>query len=107
MRAGLELSAYGVTKAGLRFMARALGLELGRHGITVNAIGIGATLNERNMQIDPDYDTHWASANPVGRVGLPSDVAQALLYLVSPAASMVNGHTLVIDGGWTALGATP
>jgi 3-oxoacyl-[acyl-carrier protein] reductase len=107
MQAGLELSAYGVTKAGLRFMARALGLELGQFGITVNAIGIGATLNERNLQNDPDYDAQWASAIPVGRVGLPSDAAHALLFLVSPAAAMVNGHTLVIDGGWTARGAMP
>jgi 3-oxoacyl-[acyl-carrier protein] reductase len=107
MQAIPGLSAYGVTKSGLRFMARALGLELGRHGITVNSIGIGATVNERNLQDDPDYDAHWASVNPAGRAGRPSDVAQALLFLASPAAAMVNGHTLVIDGGWNTRGAMP
>lgn len=47
------LSAYGITKAALRHMARTLGPELGRHGITVNALGIGATLNARNLANDP------------------------------------------------------
>lgn len=96
-------AAYGVTKAGLRHMAATLGIELGRHGITVNALGIGATLNERNLQGDPDYEAHWGRVAPVGRVGQPSDVAKALLFLVSPDAAMVNGHTLLIDGGWSFL----
>jgi len=44
---------------------------------------------------------------PTGRVGEPRDVAAALLYLASPEAAMVTGHTLVVDGGWTAVGAVP
>lgn len=102
-----ELSAYGITKAGLRHMARTLGVELGRYGITVNTLGIGATLNERNLHSDPDYDRHWSSVIPTARIGQPQDVADALLFLVSPAAAMVNGHTLMIDGGWTATSKMP
>ena len=105
--AAANLSAYSVTKAGLAHMARVLALELGPHGITVNALGIGATVNERNLGDDPDYAEHWAAVTPTGRVGEPRDVAAALLYLVSPAAAMVNGHTLTVDGGWSAVGLVP
>ena len=100
-------SAYAVTKAGLMHMARVLGLELGRHGITVNAIGIGAILNERNLKDDPDYEAHWAGVNPTGLCGKPEDVANALLYLASPEARLVNGHTLIVDGGWSTVGDVP
>lgn len=102
-----NMSAYGITKAGLRHMAKVLAVELGSHGITVNALGIGATLNERNLQNDPDYDAHWASVIPVGRVGYPTDVAEALLFLASPAAAMITGHTLMLDGGWTMYSPVP
>jgi NAD(P)-dependent dehydrogenase (short-subunit alcohol dehydrogenase family) len=101
------LAAYGITKAGLIHMAQTLGGELGQHGITVNALGIGATLNERNIQDNSSYETDWANVIPVGRVGTPEDVAQAVVWLTSSAAGMVNGHTLMIDGGWSAAGRVP
>jgi NAD(P)-dependent dehydrogenase (short-subunit alcohol dehydrogenase family) len=102
-----RLAAYGITKAGLIHMAQTLGGELGPHGITVNALGIGATLNERNMQDNSRYESDWANVIPVGRVGTPEDVAQAVVWLTSSAAGMVNGHTLMIDGGWSAAGRVP
>lgn len=102
-----KCSPYAVTKAGLRHMATVLALELGQCGITVNALGIGATVNERNLRDDPDYEAHWAGVIPTRQCGQPQDVASALLYLVSPEAGMVNGHTLMIDGGWAAVGHTP
>jgi 3-oxoacyl-[acyl-carrier protein] reductase len=102
-----NLGAYGITKAGLRHMATTLAAELAPHGITVNALGIGATLNERNLASDPLYAEHWASVIPTGRAVQPADLAAALLFLVSPEAAMINGHTLMVDGGWTALSPTP
>lgn len=102
-----DCSAYAVTKAGLVHMARVLGLELGGYGITVNALGIGAILNERNLRDDPDYAAHWAGVNPTKKCGRPEDVANALLYLTSPEAQMINGHTLTIDGGWSTVGRVP
>lgn len=100
-------SAYAVTKAALRHMATVLALELGRYGITVNTLGIGATVNERNVRDDPDYERHWAEVTPIGRCGQPEDAAAALLFLVTPEAGMVNGQTLLIDGGWTTVGHAP
>jgi 3-oxoacyl-[acyl-carrier protein] reductase len=100
-------SAYAVTKAALRHMATVLALELGRYGITVNTLGIGATVNERNVRDDPDYETHWAEVIPTGRCGQPEDAAAALLFLVAPEADMVSGQTLMIDGGWTTVGHAP
>ncbi len=102
-----DFAAYGVTKAALQHMARTLGGELGRHGITVNALGIGATGNLRNRADDPEYDAHWSTVIPTGRVGLPQDVADAVLFLASAQAAMVNGHTLMIDGGWSDAGLLP
>ena len=102
-----KLAAYGITKAGTQHMAQTLGLELGRHGITVNALGIGATLNERNLQDNSSYEQDWANVIPTGRVGTPEDVAQAVIWLTSSAASMVNGHTLMIDGGWSTVSRVP
>lgn len=94
-------SIYGTSKAALRHLAAILGVELGRDGINVNAVAIGATLNDRNLVGDPDYAANWAQLSPVGRVGLPQDVADTVLYLCSPIATMVNGQTITIDGGWT------
>ncbi len=100
-------SAYAVTKAGLQHMARVLALELGRHAITVNALAIGATVNERNLGDDPDYVEHWSGVIPAGSACTPRDIAAALGFLVSDGASMVTGHTLTVDGGWSGVGRTP
>ena len=107
LRAVPNLSAYGVTKAGLCHMARVLAMELGPYGITANALGIGAVVNERNLRDDPDYAAHWAGVIPAGRAIQPADVAAAVLFLASPDAAMVNGQTLAIDGGWTTYGRMP
>jgi 3-oxoacyl-[acyl-carrier protein] reductase len=101
------LSAYGITKAGLAHMATTLSAELARYGITVNALGIGATVNDRNLQNDPLYAQHWASVIPTGRAVQPADLAAALLFLASPEAEMITGHTLLVEGGWTKLSPAP
>ena len=104
-RAIQHLSAYGVSKAGLQHMARCLALELGPHRINVNALGIGPTLNARNLKDDPDYDAHWGSVSPAGRAARPEDAARALLFLV--ANPYITGETLVVDGGWTIHSPAP
>ncbi len=101
------LSAYSMTKAALRMLAQSLGLELGKYGITVNAIGVGPTLNARNLRDDPQYDAHWGQVVPVGRAATPDDTCSAAVYLCSDEAAYVNGTTLVVDGGWSGYGPTP
>jgi NAD(P)-dependent dehydrogenase (short-subunit alcohol dehydrogenase family) len=107
MQACQNLSAYGITKAALRHMAKVIALELAPHRITVNAIAIGAVLNDRNLADDPDYQAHWDAITPLGRVGQPQDIANALQFLASEQASWVTGHTLLVDGGWTMRSPLP
>jgi 3-oxoacyl-[acyl-carrier protein] reductase len=88
-------------------MARTLAPELGPYGITANALGIGAVVNERNLKDDPNYESRWAGLMPIGRALQPADIAAALLFLVSPAAAAITGHTLIIDGGWSTRSSMP
>jgi len=105
-RALRQLSAYGMTKAALEMMARALVVELSPFGIAINAVAPGATLTPRTMA-DPDWEAGWARAIPLGRPASVADVAAAALFLLSPEAAHITGQTLMVDGGWTSLGAAP
>ena len=100
-RAFKNLTAYGITKAGIRFMASALALELGAHGITVNAISPGAIITERTLADDPHIEQNWATVTPNGRAGRVDDIVAAAQFLASPQASHITGQTLMVDGGWT------
>ena len=102
-----NLSAYGITKAAIRHMASTLGLELGPHGITVNALGPGAILTERTLGDDPQLEANWAGVTPTGRVGYVADVVAAATFLASPEAAHITGQTLMVDGGWTLASPMP
>ena len=106
-RAVPNLSAYATTKAGLEMMAQALMLELAPHNIRVNAVGVGATIVDRNLRDDPQYAEHWAGVIPAGRAATVDDIAGAVLLLLSPLAAFVHGHTLMVDGGWTGYSPVP
>jgi 3-oxoacyl-[acyl-carrier protein] reductase len=100
IRSPAALSAYSITKAALRQMAKVVSAEVSPHGITANAIGIGAVVNARNLATEPDYAEKWARYNPLGRAVYPTDIASAVRFLVSQEAEMITGQTLVVDGGW-------
>jgi glucose 1-dehydrogenase len=106
-RAFLNLGAYGITKAGIRHMARSLALELGQYNITVNALSPGATLTERTAQDDPGFEANWAGVTPTGRAGYPQDVVSAALFLASPEARQITGQTIEVDGGWSLASPLP
>jgi 3-oxoacyl-[acyl-carrier protein] reductase len=101
------MSAYGMTKAAIEMLARALVPELSPFGITINAVAPGATLTPRNLADDPDFESAWSRVTPLGRPASTEDIASAALFLLSPAASHITGQSLVVDGGWTAIGAAP
>lgn len=107
IQAIVNLGAYGITKAGIRMMAKSIALEVGKYGITANAISPGEILTERTLQDDPDLERNWASVTPIGRVGYVDDIVAAALYLASPEARHVTGQTLVVDGGWTLQSPLP
>lgn len=107
LRAIPGLSAYGVTKAGIMAMARSLAVELGPHGITVNAVAPGATVTERTLTETPDYAADWGAATPTRRAGQTADIAAAVRFLASPGAAQITGQTLVVDGGWTLASPVP
>lgn len=99
--------AYTAAKAGVTNLTRSQALELGPHGIRVNAIAPGSILTSgtRSMFYSAENKERAASLLshiPLGRPGECSDIAMAVLYLASDAARYVTGHTLVVDGGWTA-----
>ncbi|MFN4145263.1 MAG: SDR family NAD(P)-dependent oxidoreductase [Runella sp.] len=100
------LAAYGMTKAALEMLAKALVIDLAPIGITVNAIAPGATLTERTTE-DQDYVRIWGRITPAGRPATVQDIAHAALFLVSPAAGHITGQSLVVDGGWTSLSPSP
>ena len=102
-----HLAGYGMTKAALQMLAKALVPELAPHGITTNAISPGAVVTERTVAGDAEFGPKWQTVTPSGKVAGPSDIANAALFLASPAAAQITGQTLVVDGGWTAVSPTP
>jgi len=97
-------SVYCMTKAAIAHLTKCLAVEWAPHGINVNAVaptfvrtpGTGKWLEDEAFRRD------LLARIPLGRVGEPPDVAAAVVFLCSPAASMITGSTLLIDGGWTA-----
>ena len=99
-----ERAAYCSSKGGVDLMTRVLAIELAEHGITANVVAptFVATELTRSTLENPLWRERILSRIPMGRVGQVEDVAAAVLYLSSAAAGMVTGHTLLVDGGWTA-----
>ena len=96
--------AYNASRHGVIGLTKTAALEYSRQGIRVNAVApasIKTDIYERSTQGDPEIQKMYADAHPIGRVGNPAEVAEAVLWLCSDKASFVTGHTLVLDGGFT------
>ena len=101
---GLRVASYAASKHGVAGITKALANEWGPHGVQVNAIAPGyiATDNTTALREDPDRSRSILERIPAGRWGNADDIAGAAVFLSSPAADYVNGHVLVVDGGWMA-----
>ena len=97
-----ESIAYVASKHGVVGITRVAALEYATSGIRVNAVCPGYILTPMNYDADPKYQKGMLSRTPVGRVGEPEDIAEAVVWLGSDAASFVTGHTMTVDGGYMA-----
>ena len=97
--------AYSAAKAGVVNLVRSLAVDWAPRGVRVNAVGptfIETDLTREYLG-DPDVRADIVGRIPLGRLGTPHEVAHAVVYLASPAASLVTGTCLMADGGWTAV----
>lgn len=101
-------ASYIAAKGGLSAMSRALAAEYGRHGVTCNVLSPGFFATETNRRLaESAAGRSMAARVPLQRWAEPAEIAGAALFLCSPAASYINGHTLVVDGGVSATYAMP
>jgi len=99
------MSSYSVTKAGISGLTRQMAADYGPRGVRVNAVAPGAietALTRARWKADPGIKTLMVGSTPFPRCGQPEDVAGAIRFLLSLDAAYVNGHVLVVDGGWSA-----
>jgi NAD(P)-dependent dehydrogenase (short-subunit alcohol dehydrogenase family) len=104
MRGSKGRAAYSASKFGIIGLTRAAALDYAGHGIRINAVCPGIIGNTPmakrvSKNNDPDIIKAFVAAEPIGRLGEPEEIAAAVLWLCSPAASFVLGHSMVIDGG--------
>jgi len=97
-------SVYCMTKAAIAHLTKCLAVEWAKHGVHVNAVAptFIRTPGTVKWLEDESFRQELLSRIPLGRVGEPVDVAGAVVFLCSPAASLITGTTLLVDGGWTA-----
>ena len=96
-------SVYCMTKAAISHLTKCLALEWARYNITVNAVAptFIATPGTKKWLDDTAFRASVRKRIPLGRIGEPVDVAGPVVFLASPAASLITGATLMVDGGWT------
>ncbi|HEX7360462.1 MAG TPA: glucose 1-dehydrogenase [Bryobacteraceae bacterium] len=98
-------SVYCMTKAGIAHLTKCLAVEWGHYGIRVNAIAptFIRTPGTEEALSDPEFEADVIDRIAgLHRIGEPTEVTGAVVFLSSPAASLITGHTILIDGGWTA-----
>ena len=99
---GVRVPAYAASKHAVVGLTKALANEWAGSGVNVNAVAPGyiATDNTSALRQDPDREQSIRARIPAGRWGEPDDLVGAVVFLCTPAAAYVHGHTLVVDGGW-------
>jgi NAD(P)-dependent dehydrogenase (short-subunit alcohol dehydrogenase family) len=102
MGGGRNTAAYAASKHGIIGLTKSVALETARQGIRVNAVcpaTIRTPMYERITGGGPEVEAQQAAAHPIGRIGEPEEVAAAVIWLCSDAASFTTGHALAVDGG--------
>ena len=90
---------YAASKAGLIGLTKALAQEMGSRGITVNAIAPGYVATDMTKDLPEELKQKMLATIPLGRMGTPDDIADAVKFLVSDDASYITGHVLAVNGG--------
>jgi NAD(P)-dependent dehydrogenase (short-subunit alcohol dehydrogenase family) len=93
---------YGVGKAGIIQMTRYLAVHWGRQNVRCNCISPGPFPNPNVQKNNPGFVERLAQKSPMGRFGKPEEIAGAIAFLVSDAASYITGQNIAVDGGWTS-----
>lgn len=99
------LPAYCASKGGIIQLTRAAALEYATKGIRINAVCPGVIRTPMVKRVTggiPEAEARFTSLEPVGRMGTPEEIAEAVIWLCSDAASFVTGHPMVVDGGMVA-----
>lgn len=98
-------SVYCMTKAAINHLTRCLAAEWAQHGVTVNSVAptfIWTDATRPSLE-DPKFHAHVLGHIPLGRIGDPVDVAGTVVFLASPAASLITGTNILVDGGWSVM----
>jgi len=95
------VAVYSATKAGLDGMTRGLARELGPRGIRVNSVAPGYFESGMVDQLDDEAKARIIRRTPLGRLASADDIAEVVLFMISPSASFITGQTIVVDGGLT------
>ena len=99
-----EHAAYCASKGGINMLTKAMAVEWGRHNIQCNAVAPTVILTPMGEQVwgEPSKGDPMKAKIPLGRFGMPVEVADLVLYLASPASDLITGEVVVMDGGFTA-----
>ena len=101
----IAASAYSASKHGVVGLTKSAALEYAQRGIRINAVCPGAVrtpMLENGITLLPEGEQQILAMEPVGRIASPEEIAEAVVWLCSDAASFVTGHAMAVDGGWTA-----
>ena len=96
-----EQVSYNASKAGVHQLTKSLAAEWGRRGVRVNSVAPGYTVTPLTEFADAELKRIWIEATPIGRMGEADEIAAAVLFLASDAASLMTGSVVLVDGGFT------